>query len=374
MKAILNFLLIVIFSQIGISQEKKTTIKTVKLYEEKYTLSTMKSRTYIPITIPTNTKSWFISFTSIGKNETPSPLNLLAKVSKYVDPTYGIASGIATYLTAPDGTTKCNLLLTDKGNGDIFVNSVIAKNYNQYFSRENISSGVFNFDSNRKGNFDFLIYNPSFTNTITVSVEIVAVVEETHTDLSVWSAEAKSNLYNNYYNLLIKEGREANISSDFSKCLVDKITANPMNDFYSLSETQKNQIQQKAIQECQSQLFGGEKTSDQQKADTYGKLGWKSYENNDIEKCIEYSKKAILLDKNLGWAKANIGLCYLIKNESNLATEYYVEAITDINKNKNTSKYIFTEVLKDIENAKIKYPDLKNFEEIKAILEQEIQK
>lgn len=374
MKKIIHILLILFISQTIISQEKKTIIKTVKLYEEKYTLSTVKSRTYIPITIPSNTKSWFISFTSNGKNETPSPLNLLAKVSKYVDPTYGLASGIATQLTAPDGTTKCNLLLTDKGNGEKFVNSIIAKSFNSYFSRDNISEGVFHFDSNQKGNFDFLIYNPSFTNTITVSIEIVAVVEDTYTDLSIWSSEAKSNLYNTYYNFLVKEGRDTNLSSEFSKCMVDKITSNPMNFFYNLTETEKNQIQQKASEECQSQLFGGEKNSDQQKAETYGKLGWKSYENNDIDKCIEYSKKAILLDKNLGWAKANLGLCYLIKNDIDMATDYYVEAITDINKNKSTSKYILKDILKDIDNAKIKYPKLKNFEEIKAILEQEIEK
>ena len=50
---------------------------------------------------------------------------------------------------------------------------------------------------------------------------------------------------------------------------------------------------------------------DGENAINYGNLGWKAFENGDISKCIEYSKKALALDNNLGYVKANLGLCFL---------------------------------------------------------------
>jgi tetratricopeptide (TPR) repeat protein len=93
---------------------------------------------------------------------------------------------------------------------------------------------------------------------------------------------------------------------------------------------------------------------------TLGNLAWSAYEEGNIEKCITLSKRALSLDNTLGYVKANLGLCYLIKNDENTATEYYVDALTDFKKEPQTKRKNIAAVIQDIENAVKKYPNLKS--------------
>lgn len=110
------------------------------------------------------------------------------------------------------------------------------------------------------------------------------------------------------------------------------------------------------------------KTSDsQQKAELYGSLGWAQFEKGNYSKCIEYSDKANTMFK-LGWVSANKGLAQLMLDQEIEAMETYINAITLIKKQPNPA-YVFSEMIKDINNAlKIK-PNLAGAAEIKQLIQ-----
>lgn len=115
---------------------------------------------------------------------------------------------------------------------------------------------------------------------------------------------------------------------------------------------------------------------DAEKAVNYGNLGWKAFENGDVAKCIEYSKKALSLDNSLGYVKANLGLCYLVQNDEPTATEYYIEALSDFKKvsDKVQRSTMLNSVIRDINNVLKKQQVLKGADEIKSMYKNELLK
>lgn len=108
------------------------------------------------------------------------------------------------------------------------------------------------------------------------------------------------------------------------------------------------------------------KSDTQQKAELYGGLGWTNFEKGDYKKSIEYCDKASA-EYKLGWVLANKGLAQLMIDKESEAMETYIEAITLIKKQPNTS-YFFGEMIKDIDNAKKIKPNLKGVDEIKQLI------
>lgn len=107
--------------------------------------------------------------------------------------------------------------------------------------------------------------------------------------------------------------------------------------------------------------------ANKEKAITFGNLAWTAYEEGDIEKCITLSKKALILDNTLGYVKANLGLCYLVKNDESTSTDYYVDALTDFKKEVTTKKQSIQAALQDIDDALKKNPNLKGATSIKKM-------
>lgn len=124
---------------------------------------------------------------------------------------------------------------------------------------------------------------------------------------------------------------------------------------------------------CNRKIDGND-SSEEQKAVNYGNLGWKSFENGEIDRCIDLSKKALTIDQNMGWVKANLGLCYLIKKQESIATDYYIEALSDINALKVSSqrKQYLQAVIDDIDNAKKIYPDFNGNASIRSLFQDEL--
>lgn len=203
-----------------------------------------------------------------------------------------------------------------------------------------------------------------------VTLEVVPWVEKE--DLTVWTSEYRDELFQTYKSNLISNGVQENTAIDLSNCIINKLVEQKTpEDINNLSENEYTEIITKLSEECVQILQGGAKTEEQQKGATYGSLAWKAYENGELDKAIDYSKKALEKDNTLGWVHANLGLFYLIKNDELTATDYYIDAISNIKKDKLNAKNTFQEVINDINNATKKYPDLKGYKEILSQLQQE---
>jgi len=113
-----------------------------------------------------------------------------------------------------------------------------------------------------------------------------------------------------------------------------------------------------------------------ERAMNYGNLGWKAYQAGDVARCIDLSKKALELDKSLGYVKANLGLCYLLQSDDNTATEYYMDALADFRKmpNKVLRSITINACIRDINDALKKQPAIKGAAEIKSLFNNELLK
>ena len=367
----INLLSILLFVQISFGQESKVIRKVVEIQKESaYYLTILDSRTYLSVDIPANTVEWYIAFTTTTDESTVNPINLFAQIASLFDPT-GISSIAANVLTIPSGTSRCNVYVTDIENRDKFIN-LSSPSYFGDLSRFNITHGVIKASDKYKGNFQILLYNPSYTTNINITIEVTAIVEEQSIDMSVWSEESREELYNRIYlTTVITNG--IRVAPDLTNCVVEKITTEKTpDDVVKMAQIEYDNYQSAKITECTQELSGGIKTEEQEKAVTYGNLAWESYENGNIDKCIELSKKALELDPDLGWVKANLGLCALIQNDQLSATEYYIDAINLLKKDKINGRKLIKACIDDIDNAQKKYPNLEGSQEISDLLKAEL--
>lgn len=287
-------------------QTTQTVIKTEQIIEQRNiylnggTRASFggKSRTNIKIDLPANTTKWYYSFsTSPGESGTKN-LNLLTQLSSLVaDPT-GLTATALSNVKVPTGSQSIDVYLCDRTNIDKFSEKV--DNWGGTYSYimegtvENTKQGVIEIDDVQQGTWYLGLKNPSSLDGVNITIEVVAIVEETVTI---------------------------------------------------------------------------EKSEGQEKAELYGGLGWKQFENGDYPKCIEYCNKANGYCE-LGWVMANKGLAQLLLGQESEAMDTYVNAITLIKKQNNPG-YVFSEVIKDLDNVLSKNPDIAGASEIKEILEME---
>lgn len=117
-----------------------------------------------------------------------------------------------------------------------------------------------------------------------------------------------------------------------------------------------------------------EGNAEEDKGTFYGSLGWKAYERKELDKCVEYSMKALTFNPNLTWVKFNIALVHLAQNNGNCIDEY-ISALTMIRKDKNP-KGTLTGALQDIEDLenKYNYSNLEYLTDVKELLQNEYRK
>lgn len=359
--------LFIVFSlqfKITYGQQKE---RAVEIQKQSFYLTTTSSRAYIPVNIPNNTIKWFIAFTSEADN-TPSPINLLAQISTKLFDRTGISSEIANSLTTPNGSANCDIMLADIENRRIFMSGSDGYSFYDNVSRSNLTNGVITVDDKYKGDYQILIYNPSYTTSANVSVEITAIVDDSKINFSSWTDEAKQSIFENCINNLKKIHLPEKTKTDISNCIIDKICNNyTQASILAMNNSEVSIIVNNVTDSCLTLLQGGYKTETQKKGETYGELGWKSYENGDIDKAIALSEKALTFDKSLGWVNANLGLFHLAKNNEEKALEYYVEAIQYIKKEKLTAKTTLEELIDDLKKLEKNYPEYKS---IKVMMKQ----
>jgi tetratricopeptide (TPR) repeat protein len=353
------------------AQEVKTVRKVVQIQKEQ-TFNLTKvwhSRAYLPIDIPSNTVEWYIAFTATPDNTSPNTIGLFSQLTRIVDPS-GLTAAATTTLFAPRGTAPCNIMLTDLANRKIFMSKSDDYRYQSAVSRVNLTHGVIQVDGKYKGPWQILLYNPNFTTALNVTVEVTAVIQEQVVDRNVWSQANKDTLFNAYYANYTKNGMDAKAARELTGCIVDRVcrTKTPA-ELGKLSKYEREQLHRSVIDSCVQMIQGGPRTEQQDKARDYGNMGWKAYERGEIDKCIEYSKKALGLDPHIGAVQANLGLCYLIKGDTATAMDYYVDAVASHRKDKLTMKRHIEAEIGDIDQALKQHPNLKGYQDARELLQ-----
>jgi len=386
MKKILFFisLTIIIFPSFGQQIEKKKRV--VSLAKETLVLNGGvrsafggKSRTAITIDLPPNTLEWYYVFSTSPVGGQNKALNLVPQLTRLIDP-MGVSSLVASAILAPTGSHVCDIYLMDQLNSNSFLQKL--DNSGRQISciesgkTENARQAVIQIKDVRAGRWFLGFKNPSETEGIVVNVEVAAIVEERDVDYSVWAKETKDRFYQTYYTELKSKNMADDIAKDLANCLVEKISSKiTPEDYNKLAVSERNAMVKDLYAECVTSAKAP-KTPEQEKGSTYGTLGWNAYRDGDIDKCIEFSKKALTFDNTLGWVQSNLGLCFLIKGDENMATGYYVDAISNIKALKFAS--MIQKQLKaaicDIDDALTKKPDLKGSGSIKGLLQEELRR
>jgi hypothetical protein len=379
-----TLLLLTLF--VGLNSQAQTTTKTRKvvpiLTEQTFYLNGGvratfggKSRTYYQIDLPQNTVEWYYIFTTSEGKSSSSGLNLIPQLTRVLDPT-GMTGILATSILSPTGSNTCDIYVMDRRNADAFQSKVDLTggtySYNVSGSRENYRNGTVQIKNLLNGTHYIGIKNPSSSTGINVKLEVAAIVEETIVDNTSWTVPTKERFSNLFYNNLIQKKIANEIARDISNCMVAKMTTDKTPETYDqMTRNEKESYFESLMTQC-SDKYKIKKTPEQEKAITYGNLGWTAYEEGDIEKCITYSKKALTLDNSLGYVRANLGLCYLLKNDEATATDYYIDALSDFKKDSKTKKNNIEAIIKDIDDALKKNPSIKGASTIKSLFQSEL--
>lgn len=205
----------------------------------------------------------------------------------------------------------------------------------------------------------------------TVRIEVTALVKEVVVDDSQWSAESKQELQQSIATAFQEENLPEDVAKKMALCLSKKITRSySPASFEALSEEEGEALFEKLLEPCLSEL--GLSYSD--KAMQTGNLGWYAYEEGDLDKSIALSKKAVALDHRVATFKYNIALCYLAQGKTDMANEWYIDALstTAANKLASQSKEELTAAIKDIDDLLAKKPALKGAKEIRKLLDAEL--
>ena len=247
-----------------------------------------QSRTWIQIILPENTVEWYYAFST---GQSSSNLGLFTQLAKLTDPK-GNTSISEEAVYVPSGSGVCDVLLLDKANADAFYSKVDLSGGTFFVQTQKINhrNGLIRVKHLLSGDWYIGLRNPSSLEGVSISLEAVAIVQQT-----------------------------------------------------------------RVVELSESQL----------KAEMFGNLGWKAYEEGEFVKSLELSKKAIEYDPKLGWIHCNIGLVHLILGDYVSAIESYSTAIPLI-RNSHDPQYYFIEVINDLEMLVANHPEING---VAAILE-----
>lgn len=140
-----------------------------------------KSRTYINFQLPKNTVEWYYSFTTKKNENSSSTIGLLSQLTQLYDPT-GMTAIATNAILTPSGAGVCDIYLLDKSNIFKFIEKV--DNWGGSFSyvvngsRTNYKNGTVQINDILSGNWYLGFKNPSATEGISITIEVVAIVEE----------------------------------------------------------------------------------------------------------------------------------------------------------------------------------------------------
>ena len=352
------------------------------------------TRTLVPVTIPPNILFWCYTVSAV-KSDHPIPTGVslskqvLSVISTFGTPSAAIGASVLSQVITPTGDAKCNVYLLDYYNSAAFNNKTVFTGEDfRYFTEASLTSvaqGKMLIDNRPFGQFYLGLRNTSDHN-IKITVEVVAVVRElvnnryagagpmTNGNLKhiAWPEASKNTLYQNF--LRVHSSRnEIGIAARLAKCMQDKVMKEiTAESYFGMAKDKQRALHIQTDKACRDEIFG-KKTPEQERALSFGNLGWKAYENNELDKAIDYSKQAIKLDNSLAFAKANLGLFYLIKNEDLISLDFYLSAINDIKliQDKTQAKQLLNELIEDLKKSQVKFPQT-NIDESIALFQDEL--
>lgn len=173
-----------------------------------------KSRTWFIIPLPSNTVEWYYSFTTTKNENSSSTIGLLSQLTRLYDPT-GMTAIATNSILTPSGAGVCDIYLMDRKNAEAFYEKVDnwggAFNYQGIGSRENFKNGTIQIKDNPTGNWCLGFKNPSATEGISITFEVVAIVEETKI-IEKTETETKAEMFGGL-------GWKAYEKGEYDKCL-----------------------------------------------------------------------------------------------------------------------------------------------------------
>lgn len=335
------------------------------------------SRTSLLISLPKNTIEWYYIISTTPNQSNNVNLNLVSQLTRLIDHS-GMTAIVSSSLFAPSGNGgACDIYLMNRNNKDDFIRKADMNGGNFYYqpegSRENFLKGAVQVKGITLGDWYLGFRNRSITSGVNLNIEVAAIVEDVEFN-NTWTSEAKNDIYNKFYNTLKYNKLGSDIAKEIADCMANKVITQKTPQLWeSMSDDSRlNQVKE-FFSNC-SEKYQVNKSPEEDKGMTFGNLGWKSYENGDLEKAIEYSKKALTYDNKLGFVKANLGLFMLIKGDENTATDYYVDAISDIRQNKLIAKRSLEAIIDDINQAIRRYSNFKGYKTILDLITEELKR
>lgn len=338
-----------------------------------------QSSTTVRIEIPQNTVAWFY-IASVSKSS-GTTTNLTSQLSKLIS-AKALAAIALSELFIPKGDAKCNFYLVDKSNDDLFE----AKKRFNYFeegSTKSTTEAKIQIKNQLQNLYYIAIDNPEFF-PVKVSFEAAAIVKVNGAKYGSFSGNRLDWQGQNGLNVvnIIKTKLESHILFDMNKligtseaisqlkeCVVDKIISEySLVDFLKLAAPTIDYEVMMKYKLCAPNFFYTQ-SEDEKKASTWGNLGWKSFENGDIDNCIKYSLKSLEITP-LFFAKANLALSYLVKGMEMETIENYMECSDVLKNNKYPKQAKINSIyaaIQDIENEK-KKKNLKDADSAISIL------
>lgn len=173
-----------------------------------------KSRTWFNISLPQNTVEWYYSFTTTKGENSKATIGLLSQLTRLYDPT-GMTAIATNAILTPSGAGVCDIYLMDRKNADAFSEKVDNWGGTYYYqvtgSRENFKNGTVQIKDILTGNWCLGFKNPSSTEGISITFEVVAIVEETKI-IEKTETETKAEMFGGL-------GWKAYEKGEYDKCL-----------------------------------------------------------------------------------------------------------------------------------------------------------
>jgi tetratricopeptide (TPR) repeat protein len=309
----ISLIIILLMSTIPAYCQDKEEYEFVSLaQDQKIVLSSQlrfggTTRSTVYIKLPANTVQWGYMLTT-KKSSAPGSLNLLTQLVNLFDRTHLIAP-LFTQLTCPGGESTVNAYLLAQKDYANFINDG-SFNYFAPATRKAFNSGPVKVESPLCiGEYYIGIENPAATAAVTVMLDAVAIVRKPQPPKPTPLQELLTNIVNNAN----KPKDSATIRSEAARDSVTRAERSAIN---------------------------------------YGNLGWSAYERGDITMSIQHSLKSISIHP-MFYAKANLGLCYLVQGKDDLALDAYMTGL-DLLQNESGKRSSLKGAISELEKAKAK--------------------